>query len=108
VDLAAAWRLDYNIRWAKYEWSEAGEGKDQSFTNPHFALVWSPIPRVELRMGWGLNPLYYRDTPVEGREIGRERWLASRLWLGRLTTLVEAEEDLDNLRMLYMMGVIAF
>ena len=63
---------------------------------------------VELRFGWGVDPLFYRDTPVEGREIGRERWVTSRMWLDPETSLVDAEEDLDNIRMLTLMGVIAF
>jgi len=108
VKLVNHWSLYYNIRRAVYEWTEVDQGRDQSFLNPHLALVWSPIPRVEIRLGYGLNPLYYRDTPVEGREIGRERWLSSYLWLMPFGTLVEAEEELEDLKVISLMGVIAF
>jgi hypothetical protein len=67
-----------------------------------------PIPRVEIRLGYGLNPLYYRDAPVEGRGIGRERYTASYLWLNPTANLIDAEEALDDLKMISLMGVIAF
>ena len=66
------------------------------------------IPQVELRLGYGLNPLYYRDTPVAGREIGRERWLASDLWRDPTLSLVDAERDLEDVKMISLMGVISF
>jgi len=108
VDLAKQWSVYYNLRRVGYQWEEDGESRDESFFNPHLALVWSPIPRVEIRLGYGVNPLYYRDQPVEGREIGRERWIASYLWLNATTDLMDAEEALDNVDMISLMGVIAF
>jgi hypothetical protein len=81
---------------------------DNTFFDPHVALVWSPIPKVEIRLGYGLSPLYYRDTPVEGREIGRERWLSSYLWLDPEANLIEAERALEDLKIISLMGVIAF
>ncbi|MFH1219299.1 MAG: glycogen-binding domain-containing protein [Candidatus Eisenbacteria bacterium] len=122
------WSLYYNFRRVSYDWPQvfypAGmrnqeaesassalqepSGSDKSFLNPHVALVWSPIPKVEIRLGYGLSPLYYRDTPVEGREIGRERWLSSYLWLDPEANLIEAERALEDLKIISLMGVIAF
>jgi hypothetical protein len=107
-DIGRDWSLYYNVRWAGYDWAEGDSNKSKSFVNPHFAFVWSPIDLVELRFGYGVNPIYYRDTPVEGREIGRERWVTSRTWLDPAITLVGAEEEMDNIRILTLMGVIAF
>jgi hypothetical protein len=108
VDLTKQWLLYYNFRRVSYEWDESGKAKDRAFFDPHFALVWSPIPKVEIRLGYGVNPIYYRDQPVEGREIGRERWMTSYLWLNATTSLLDAEEALDDLDMISLMGVIAF
>ncbi|MFZ1947722.1 MAG: hypothetical protein WAW06_09250 [bacterium] len=112
------WSLYCNLRRASYSWPgyvrpaasplDLGPGSDKSFFNPHLALVWSPIPKVEIRLGYGLSPLYYRDTPVEGREIGRERYMASYLWLDPAASLLDAEEALEDLKMVSLMGVIAF
>jgi hypothetical protein len=107
-DIGYDWGIYYNVRWAGYDWSEDGNSKSKSFVNPHFAFVWSPIDQVELRFGYGVNPIFYRDTPVEGREIGRERWVTSRTWLDPEITLVGAEHELDDLRQLFLMGVLAF
>jgi hypothetical protein len=108
LDLAKHWLVYYNLRRVSYEWDEGKNTKDESYFNPHLALVWSPIPRVEIRLGYGVNPLYYRDQPVEGREIGRERWMTSYLWLNPTTSLMDAEEVLDEIDMISLMGVIAF
>jgi hypothetical protein len=112
------WSLYYNFRRASYSWPgrayatasgwDLGPGSDESFFNPHLALVWSPIPKVEIRLGYGLNPLYYRDTPVEGREVGRDRYMASYLWLDPSASLLDAEQALEDLKMVSLMGVIAF
>jgi hypothetical protein len=108
IGLVEAWSLYYNLRRVSYDWTEGDVARDDSFFNTHLALVYSPVPRVEIRLGYGLNPLYYRDTPVEGREIGRERWMASDMWLSPLRTLVDAERNLEDLKMISLMGVIAF
>jgi hypothetical protein len=102
------WGVYYNVRWVGYDWTEDDAGKSKSFFNPHLALVWSPVPSVEMRLGYGLNPLYYTDTPVEGREIGRERWLSSYLWPRPGATLIDAEAALEDLKMIVLMGVISF
>jgi hypothetical protein len=106
--LTEKWSVYGDLRGAGYSWTEDDKGKDETFFNPYLALVWSPIPQVEIRLGYGLNPYYYRDTPVEGRQIGRERWMASDLWLNPLLTLTEAEENLEDVKMISLMGVIAF
>jgi hypothetical protein len=108
LGLAEQWSVYYNLRRVAYEWDEDGKTRDEAYFNPHFALVWSPIPRVEIRLGYGVNPLYYKDQPVEGREIGRERWMTSYLWLDPTTSLMDAEKALDELDMISVMGVIAF
>jgi hypothetical protein len=102
------WGIYYNVRHAGYDWSEDGESHDTGFTNPHFAFVWHPVPSVEIRLGYGLNPIYYRDTPVDGREIGRERYVSSYLWLNPEYSLVEAERALEDLDIITLMGVISF
>ena len=108
VDITKNWWIYYNLRWADYDWQEDGTAMSESFLNPHLAFVWSPIPKVEIRFGWGINPLYYIDTPVEGREIGRERWRTSYMWVNPHDTLITAEKEMENIKMLSLMGVIAF
>ncbi len=108
LDIVNKWGLYYNLRRVTYKWTEDGTEMDASFFNPHLALVWNPVPRVEVRLGYGLNPLYYRDTPVEGREIGRERWISSALWDNPTAKLVDVEQQLKDLKMISLMGVIAF
>lgn len=108
LDLAKDWLLYYNLRRVSYAWEENGGTEDETYFNLHCAVVWSPIPRVEIRLGYGVNPLYYRDQPVEGREIGRERWMTSYLWLNPTTSLMDAEEALNDIDMISLMGVIAF
>jgi len=111
------WRVCLDLRRASYDWDAFAEpaeeaaalaSADKDFLNPYVALVWEPTPRVEIRLGYGLNPLYYCDTPVEGRAIGRERYMASYLWLDPTANLVDAEEALDDLKIMSLMGVIAF
>jgi len=102
------WSLYYNVRWAGYDWSEDDSDRNETFWNPHFAFVWSPINLVELRFGYGISPIYYRDTPVEGWEIGRDRWVTSRTWMDPAITLVGAEAEMDDTRILTLMGVISF
>ena len=108
VALTKSWYIYYNFRWADYDWTEGGEGMSESFLNPHLAFVWGPIPNVEIRFGWGVNPLYYRDTPVEGREIGRERWRTSYMWVNPNDSLIIAEREMENIKVLSLMGVISF
>ena len=108
VGMWGNWGWYYNFRVVTYDWTEEGVSRDETFTNSHVALVWSPIANVEIRLGYGLNPLYYRDTPVEGRQIGRERYMSSFLWLDPRARSVDAEEALEDLKMISLMGVISF
>jgi hypothetical protein len=108
LDLTDHWLLYCNFRRVAYEWQEEDRTKDRSFFDPHVALVWSPISRVEIRLGYGVNPIYYIDQMVEGREIGRERWMTSYLWLEPTTSLIDAEKALEDVDMISLMGVIAF
>ncbi len=104
LKLTDKWLLYANMRRVSYRW----EGGKHSFFNPHLALVWSPVKRIEIRIGYGLNPLYYRDTPVEGREIGRERWMSTYLWRDPSLIWIDAERALENLKIVSVMGVVAF
>jgi hypothetical protein len=106
--IAEQWGIYYNARFATYDWTEEGESETADFINPHLAFVWRPVPSVEIRLGYGLSPIYYRDTPVEGREIGRERYVSSYLWLNPEYSLTEAEEALEDLDVITLMGVISF
>ena len=108
VGLGKNWYVYYNFRWAYYNWMDGGEAQSEGFLNPHLAFVWDPIPNVEIRLGWGVNPLYYIDTPVEGREIGRERWRTSYMWVNPHQSLIMAEREMDSIKMLSLMGVISF
>jgi hypothetical protein len=108
LSLADQWSIYYNLRRVSYQWSDGGDARDESFFNPHLALVWSPVSRVEIRLGYGVSPIYYIDQAVEGREIGRERWMTSYLWLDAGNSLIDAEEALEDIDMISLMGVIAF
>jgi hypothetical protein len=108
IDLTDNWLLYCSLRRVSYQWEDGGDTEDRSFFNPHVALVWSPIPRVEIRLGYGVNPIYYRDQAVEGREIGRDRWMSSYMWLDPGNSLMDAEEALEDVDIISLMGVIAF
>jgi hypothetical protein len=108
LEIGDTWRLYFNWRRARYEWTEDDNEHNESFVNTHVALIWSPVPRVEVRIGYGLNPLYYRDTPVEGRQIGRERYVSSHIWRDPTLRLVDGERALDDLKIITLMGVISF
>ncbi len=56
------------------------EFDDDSFMAPYVALAYSPRENIEVRVGYGVSPTNYVDTPVEGRGNGRERWLSQYLW----------------------------
>lgn len=101
------WSLDWNSRWIRYEWDQEGANRE-SFYNSYMAVSWKPVRNVGLRIGFGLDPFYYKDMPVEGREIGRERWMANDLWSNPTSTLIDAERRLDRLEMISVMAVIGF
>jgi hypothetical protein len=108
LGLVDHWQLYCNLRRVSYDWKEGHTTRSDAFFDTNVALVWSPIPHVEIRLGYGVNPIYYRDQAVEGREIGRERWTTSYLWLSPENSLIDAEKALEKVDMISLMGVIAF
>lgn len=91
-----------------YEVVGDGGSHDESFFSPYAALVYSPRKNIEVRLGYGVNPESYVDTPVEGRGNGRERWLSGYLWDHGGASLVNAEEALEDAKTIGIMAVIAF
>lgn len=84
------------------------EYDDESFLAPHLALVYSPRKNVKVQIGYGVDPLNYVDTPVEGRGNGRERWRERYLWDHSDHDIDEAEQALEDARTIGVMAVIAF
>ncbi|MFH1502366.1 MAG: hypothetical protein ABIG03_04900 [Candidatus Eisenbacteria bacterium] len=84
------------------------EYKDETFFTPYIALVYSPRPNIEVRLGYGVDPLSYLDTPVEGRGNGRERWRSQYLWEHSAHGVIDAEEALEDARTIGLMAVISF
>ncbi len=81
---------------------------DKSFFAPYVALVYSPRPNIEVRLGYGVDPTNYVDTPVEGRGNGRERWRSQYLWEHSAYDVIDAEKALENARTIGVMAVISF
>ena len=81
---------------------------DEAFLAPYAALVYSPRENVEVRVGYGVNPTNYADTPVEGRANGRERWISEYLWEHSGHDVLDAEEALADARTIGVMAVITF
>ena len=88
--------------------ARAAESDDELFFAPYLALVYSPRENVEVRLGYGVDPVSYVDTPVEGRPNGRERWRSRYLWEHSEHGLLDAEQALQDARMIGVMAVIAF
>lgn len=82
--------------------------EDKSFVAPYVALVYSPRPNVEVRIGYGVDPMGYVDTPVEGRGNGRERWRTQYLWEHGAYDGIDAEKALEDARTIGVMAVISF
>lgn len=85
-----------------------GIRSDEAFVQPYMALVYSPRKNVELRLGYGVNPLGYTDVPVEGRANGRERWRSDYLWNHSAADVLDAEQALTDARTIGLMAVISF
>ncbi|MBM3308434.1 MAG: isoamylase early set domain-containing protein [Candidatus Eisenbacteria bacterium] len=103
------WSVVTDLRRVTYRDVPSGEGTtDQSFVNPYLAVVWSPRRNVEVRLGYGVNPTGYADSPVEGRGNGRERWRSQYLWDHSGADEVGAERALEDARVIGLMAVIAF
>lgn len=90
---------------------EANEGQQppgrEAYVSPYFALVYSPSRSVELRLGYHVNPVYYNDTPVEGRGNGRQVWRDTYMW-EHGAGLFDAERALADVKVVSLMGVITF
>lgn len=103
------WSIIADLRHATYKDVPSGEGTDdESFLDPYLALIWSPRKNVEVRLGYGVNPASYTDSPVEGRPNGRERWRSQYLWDHSAADEVGAERALEDARVIGLMAVIAF
>lgn len=81
---------------------------DESFVAPYMAIVYSPRPNIELRLGYGVDPMSYVDSPVEGRANGRERWRANYMWDHEGTSILDAEEALEDATTIGIMALITF
>ncbi len=81
---------------------------DESFMAPYVALVFSPRPNIQLRVGYGVDPLSYIDSPVEGRGNGRERWRSNYMWEHGDASSVDAEEALADAKTIGLMALITF
>ena len=81
---------------------------DTSFVAPYVALAYSPRENIEVRVGYGVSPTNYMDTPVEGRGNGRERWIAEYAWEHSGHDLLDAERALEDARTIGVMAVITF
>jgi len=81
---------------------------DDSFMAPYVAVVYSPRPNIQFRVGYGVDPLSYIDTPVEGRGNGRERWRSHYMWDHEGTSVLDAEEALADARTIGIMALITF
>ena len=115
VGLWPDWALLLNVRSISYmdvfRVTSTGEDyyfDDESYVAPYVALAYSPRENVELRVGYGVNPTNYLDTPVEGRANGRERWLSEYLWEHGGTDVLGAEAALEDARTIGVMAVITF
>ncbi|MEA3409620.1 MAG: hypothetical protein U9Q95_04660, partial [Candidatus Eisenbacteria bacterium] len=82
--------------------------EDESFVAPYVALVYSPRENIEVRVGYGVNPTNYMDTPVEGRGDGRGRWVSQYLWDHSDHDVLNAEKALADAKTIGVMAVITF
>jgi hypothetical protein len=81
---------------------------DDGFLAPYVALVYSPRENIEVRVGYGVDPTNYVDTPVEGRGDGRGRWLSNYLWNHSDHDVLDAEKALADAKTIGVMAVITF
>jgi hypothetical protein len=107
------WTVVTDVRHVTYEYDLSDPGTtDDSFFDPYLALLWSPRKNIEVRLGYGVNPTTYADSPVEGRGNGRERWRSAYLWDHSAGAVwfpdLMTEEALEDARVVSLMAVIAF
>jgi hypothetical protein len=88
--------------------SRGAEYDDESFFAPYVALVYSPRENIEVRLGYGVDPISYADAPVEGRPNGRERWRSRYLWEHSEHDVLDAEQAMADARTIGVMAVISF
>lgn len=116
VGLWQDWSLLLDVRTVSYEniprlWMSTPDSLalgDDSFFAPYVALAYSPRENVEIRVGYGVDPTNYTDTPVAGRGNGRERWRSEYLWEHSAHDVLDAEEALADARVIGVMAVISF
>jgi hypothetical protein len=82
--------------------------EDDSFVAPYVALVYSPRENIEVRVGYGVSPTNYIDTPVEGRGDGRGRWLSEYMWDHSGHDGLDPERALADAKTIGVMAVITF
>ncbi|MCX5801614.1 MAG: glycogen-binding domain-containing protein [Candidatus Eisenbacteria bacterium] len=80
---------------------------EDSYVSPYVALVYAPSPSIELRLGYHVNPVYYKDAPLEGRGNGRQIWRDAYMWEHGVDVFA-AERALSDVTMITLMGVINF
>ena len=98
----------WDIRRMVYEANAEQEPPDKdAYVSPYLALVYSPVKSVEVRVGYGVNPVYYIDTPLEGRGNGRQVRRDAYMW-EHGASIFEAERALTDVKMISLMGVISF
>jgi hypothetical protein len=106
------WGVLLDVRYVTYvTYKDVPDGtgaSDESFWNPYLALVYTPRENVELRIGYGVNPTGYVDTPIEGRGNGRERWRAEYMWDHGAASAIDAERALEDARTIGLMAVISY
>jgi hypothetical protein len=106
------WGLLADIRRINYKdvpGSTATMGSvDENYYAPYVALVYSPRKNVEVRLGYGVDPTNYIDTPVEGRGNGRAIWREAYLQEFSSETVLDAEKALEDARVIGLMAVITF
>jgi hypothetical protein len=68
---------------------------------------YSPVKSVEVRLGYHVSPVYYNDTPMEGRGNGRKVWRDAYMWEHGVSVF-DAERALTDVKMVSLMGVISF
>ncbi len=111
VSFSDCWGLLMDVRRITYKDVSGGGARgtgDESFLAPYFGISYSPRENVEVRLGYGVDPMNYMDTPVEGRSDGRERWRAQYLWDHSDYGVLEAEKALEDARTVGLMAVIVF
>jgi hypothetical protein len=116
IGLWEQWKLMLDVRSASYgdfvrldtSQPDSVDYDDGTFVAPYVAMVYEPRENVEIRVGYGVNPLSYDDAPVEGRPNGRERWMSQYLWEHSELDWLDAEEALEDARTIGVMAVITF